>query len=1000
MKVLRQILLFGVLLSGLADGRDPNNLSKWQIFPLTLQVSVREVVKQPKKKAQTDEISIARGAGQEVAAARGADGSEKSAQEEPAVSRVELPTGALNMDCGAEFFVCVLQKLYAYANGIIMEEIIPASGGTIGTHKQYKTMFYSNIITKEGPGNYNPLGLLVRGLFIQLDGTTGIADFRVTNIAKKKNENETIEDWAKTIAGVVKSYKFHAKVNTSMTYNQSSRIKGETSALYPSMSLFSSALGQFAKNTNISPAPKFAALIWDCIQYSKNNGLGEDFPLRILMGAVYEFAGKNKELISRFYTSLLTELAAAFTEFNGIEVPSADADEDEDEDFIATRLIKTFNGQFSPIAYEKNVPIYGITFADCLETTVRNILLALLMNEDGSFKRSLVRSDVQEFLDTYPSMDEQNTLEAHSAWALVVSNLGGMLYKENALGQGRYNLRGTCINFLAMLNHIFDLNIENFRAHVMSVDHASGGANKRFIELVVPEINEALQAKLNTDKDIIVLSQPVPENADVAADTSPIVCYVTVDKINLKVITIATHAEVLINKNYDDSDIEWVREAAAYKYLKTAILNEVAQEDSKCNLVHIHSTISDETLVALLPLIAGNDLIKKMVQVFLLEKFFRDPLPGISLFKECVEAGFLFDEALIVASYSSQQVEEPLHFERGQDLFRLLLGKGYGFIAAAETVKNILKNGTPFMQESLPAFINAIQNGLRSFVGEMKRGEANVLVLLAKTLVLNEDTLIVLNGFLLFDILIQKGYGVEEIISLNSRFSEVRDVDVVLAITRIFSLIIQQKNVDGIDATIRLMNQFRDIENDAIQLEVIKNFEQLVEKGYGIDEAIRVAEDYVRKNDNGRVLKLLKKLVEKNSSVIPLAQRAHDNCSMPRARVHKDRIITAKKELLNQINRKIVLDCINSLTFKPRAIGRSNLTIMIDNVRIALKGLKTKEFKNALNGLDAEGLRLLKQDLKESVNWQEIQKFRFSSGVRGGLWLSEVIQKIKGLRVS
>jgi hypothetical protein len=848
-KIFKQLLVLVVLLISYAEGRVPENLQGTTIFPTSIRIAL------PKKKPSKRPVSST--AGEEV---------------KPAVFAAELedefcdlPTGALNWVNGAEFFMTVLQPLYWYANNVEVikndtEEaaavaasasedededdpplLVPADVAHIeplvSREPKYITMFYKNNIIKE-PLLYNqsnPLGVLVRALFWQLPGTTGLGDFRLKLAAlvrdketKKINMSATTNEWAKFIARVVALYRLQKEV-------PSPQLTKKIEGLFPNPSdRVVGALHFF--DTNLEK-PSFGRLIWDCIEYSKKNDLGYDFPLCILMGGIYELIGDDRKLIAQFYTNLYHELIKKIPElrsqleasilpaiiiFGRVAASSPDTvtavDElgavvarplsaqvvDERERW-AIRLIKSLRGDFSLIDYRRNVEVFGEFFPDCLETTARNILLALVRNDDGSFQSDLVRADVAFFLEQFPTMVEQAKPEAHNAWAEIVSNLPGMLYSCETTDHRKYNLRGTASNFLAMLNYIFELGISDFTTHVMSIEEGSGVANKVFIENVVPKINEALKEKFEFGEDhddIIYLPEygisDAPDEVDSGQEinfSGDVTCCVQVKEINLIVETTGYHAAVSVDKM---ASVAWAASVPCCGYLKTALLNKLTPGDPvRYAISQIHVDLTDVKLGELLPGIKDNEKIASMLLVKILEIYAKDQVQGQALFKKCFFEGLFIEDALRVAEFDLYNGKL-----KGLHLFKALVEAGCAF-------DKVLK--------------------------------------VAQDCIANEDFKFPIQALFLFNILIEKEFGfVESLAAADNCFANSDDRMHVIGLALLSALVVQGR---AYGKALRAARKYIESDKSYIINGALELLIELVQKREGFDLATTAAQQGALSHD-------------------------------------------------------------------------------------------------------------------------------------------------------
>ena len=190
-----------------------------------------------------------------------------------------LALSNLNLCFGAELFVTgVAQALYL--NGDIIRQVKEEdeNGKTITT-----TCFYKDIINKK-PLTYekiNPLALLMRIFFYQTPGTSSLANFKVSEGFRFKDEQKTLSQWASFVAiAVQKTYEFEQGLKVKNTVEDVKSFIDVKNALHCKVETIA----------NIS----LTTLINDCIKYAQKNNLGTWFVVRLLMAGTYELFGMIK----------------------------------------------------------------------------------------------------------------------------------------------------------------------------------------------------------------------------------------------------------------------------------------------------------------------------------------------------------------------------------------------------------------------------------------------------------------------------------------------------------------------------------------------------------------------------------------------------------------------------------------------------------------------------------------------------------------------------------
>ena len=488
-----------------------------------------------------------------------------------------LPTKALNLAYGAECFTTCLQPLYHLGELVVLEKIsivrssdpygaLAGAGADILEAGQrrgpFRNNFYKEIVNKE-PLPYeacNPLAILVRCMFNQVSGTFGLDNFRVSkNCILFKDDGlpdyaNTIVAWAQLVTIMLKLYEQHYifqadEKRLTKAVDATSRF-----SLKHNFFLFKRPLEAF--QTNLEQKPKMANLLSDCVAYADKNGLGIDFPLRILMAGVYALLGHEKSLIMAFYKELQKNMAVTFFPEGSstldismelsiainqkIDALSGVSVQDDSPSQMAYELLKEYLGSFNPIAYEK-ISVGGNSFYDCFETLLRNIVITMLQPGDSqSLKKGIVMPSIDDFFIKHDK-DEQHTQVSHDEWGALVSNISGAFY--NTAG---YELVPTMPNLLFMLNYIFDLKIADFTEDFAR--DADKKNNIAFITYLLRKVNHALAEKLSLDPDreIIVLHK----SSDFSTDTGATVSFTLYGQLTTLSISIDyhQHGEVSVPK--------------------------------------------------------------------------------------------------------------------------------------------------------------------------------------------------------------------------------------------------------------------------------------------------------------------------------------------------------------------------------------------------------------------------------------------------------------------
>jgi hypothetical protein len=860
MAAIKKLIVWIVLFGGTVHGRVPENLVGTTIFPEFVRIAL------PIKKASGSRA----GGAAEV----------KPVQED---KFYDLPLGALNLVSGAEFFTCVLQPLYQHGEYVELVEVVDDkkplaradvesdfAGGSAGggaeeekhpveaeagvaavtAGPKFKHCFYKNGFTKEQLEyeDCNPLVVLVRSLFWQLPGTEGLSDFRVTTLAlvkDKKTKNidlkATIEQWADVIAAVLATYPLHVQAEQADAASAAQRVAftginliNTVTHKNPSMK---TAIEAFNSNLN---RKNLGELIWDCIEYSKKNDLGEDFPLRILMGALYSLVGDDTTLISHFYKTLLNILdnpGKAFAPLAPLKDKRAEFGLSDDSEVQVTSnehsaiaMINSLIGVFTPVSYGL-AKVFGQQFPDCLETTIRNIVCALLAQDDGSFRAGLVRDDVQKFLNKFPTKKEQFLPQSHDDWAAIMSNVRKadgtprFLYGLVTSGGEEYNLRGCCINMLTALNYIFELGIPDFDSHVISIDVEAGAANKAFIQRVIPLINEKLKEKLGDEtKEVITLEDIQSQTAD-TTNKERIICRIEAALYAFRVQTTTTHGEVFVDSQ---ENLAWVKGVSCCEYLKAALLKKPAyKKDVRFNIALMTASLFVGDLHGVLFAIKDNSALKKMLLAKISQVYAIEAVQGLAMLERCVSYGVFIDIALEAAKagflHGGYSVKST-----SLQLFAKLTAQVSWAASLPEDILVAIFNYSQSLS-ILHSFVELVKSG---------RGTADALKV-AKAAVKSINPFAYLQSLLLFSELVKKDCGFEDALEVakasvkRGRFGSIYPA-VHLFLEFVKRDLLLEEAVVAAKEGMRI--DYADWRETSLDL-----FSALVQKGYGVEDALKAA---------------------------------------------------------------------------------------------------------------------------------------------------------------
>lgn len=416
-----------------------------------------------------------------------------------------IPLGALNLSVGAEFFTVVAQRLYNVAHLCIRQkdeelpiinlgdggiETKPAKEPKGGKGSKVSYVFVDENLANTVSTNINPVAILMHALFHQQEQTTEMSDFKVSRLAqvvrgeKGVSLEKTLEGWAEFIEFVCTTYTSKEKRLVPLT-NKNCVVNAYTRA-----PIFQSK-------------PDIKALIIKISAWAESVGLNKDLPLRILMAGVYDLCGHDKLLINSFYGQLTPKIQRLLesqdtykktADPQSANLGAASGAGEEDPKFADTicKLLNTYLGSFVPLHY-KAVRLNSKEYADCFETTVRNVILSLILQRDGTFKSDVLRPEYKAFVNKYPTMIAQATLEAHNEWVALVATVPGVLYVIDPSGGKLTELKSSFKSLILALNYIFDLKIEAFNSFtkdspiaIESLEEQS--VDKEFIEKNLSEV--------------------------------------------------------------------------------------------------------------------------------------------------------------------------------------------------------------------------------------------------------------------------------------------------------------------------------------------------------------------------------------------------------------------------------------------------------------------------------------------------------------------------------
>jgi len=613
----------------------------------------------------------------------------------------------LNLCYGAELFVSgVMQALYNNGDVIRVVKTQGEAGKDV-----FITCFYKEIVKKE-PLLYaeaNPLAILTRALFFQTPGTGSIANFKVSELCKVKDKatkiyrpDVTADQWALFVAYVAKKV---YEIEQGLGIADHAQVKAQKGVIGKlNDQKLATAIDAFATNSNLGKI-SFIDLINKCIEYANTNGFGLWFPVRMLMAGVYELFGHDQMLIFSFYAKLQSALQATFA---GVDVVKTEVEKIDRPDFlpqpfsksfldsskacIAYNLISELQGVFEPLTYRKVMLETEESFSDCFETMIRNIVLRLIVQPEGSLNVDVLASKFYAFFRTYPDMISQKKQEAYVAWTqLLVDELKGI----------GWFLRGTCElvpslnNFLVVLNHIFGLEIDLLNAYNPTM-RADTPEAKMMFEQMLNAVNVALRTKLEVPQDVNVIEV---DEIDKVVDAP--------GKMIQGVVHSATGDLAFYMDVSDHCDLEKLKrgknvtiapeQLREFPYLVAALKH--TQEGLLGNhMIGLLGKSMKFSFLKSLLLKNISECVKRMVYASVAQNFDTDRNEFLGLLKNLVENGQSF-EAVASAAGQAMESSGPRVQNFGLYLFKVLFEKGYGFTEAAKAAGYAVKNIRPYVQE-------------------------------------------------------------------------------------------------------------------------------------------------------------------------------------------------------------------------------------------------------------------------------------------------------------
>jgi hypothetical protein len=397
-----------------------------------------------------------------------------------------------------------------------------------------------------------PLSYLIRVLFWQLPGSTSSNDFSVSKKAYPKDRFLAVQEWAAVVARilcVMDQINQPISMREGLEPEQQARIIaskkiGIVRSQFKALSKLGTnrilqAFGEY--DSSIADKPDFEQVLLDSLAWLEAQKFPVDLLPRIFMAGVYCIFGNSQELITEFYRTLVRELRGvwakqpqaqeylaaitfppqAVSEATSSKSPAAAlAVSYSQADFFAglerTKTgesilpslclyygIKVVNGGvYRPLRYQ-NYTIAGQRdhTPDCIETVLRNIILALITDKGGNFIPGLVTPEFDAFFVRFGTRVSQASGLAHQAWGELVCNVPGVKYIHRTDGGYEFEVAPSVRNLIVLLDHVFGLNIFEGVIPEYSLDDGSSA----IIQDVLPVLNKALAAKLGLPEVVAIL---------------------------------------------------------------------------------------------------------------------------------------------------------------------------------------------------------------------------------------------------------------------------------------------------------------------------------------------------------------------------------------------------------------------------------------------------------------------------------------------------------------
>ncbi len=590
----------------------------------------------------------------------------------------------------------------------------------------------------------------------------------------------------------------------------------------------------------------------------------------IVLGIVYKIAGDSKVVLRSFYEKLNEMLVdSGDSIFNDPDIFKKEWVDDtfKPGDVAQLRDALAFNatdteqlrrsyedivylgllpGRYPKVAgystasysYNESGQNKQVTFADCMETTLRNLTNIMLYNpETQEFDVSKIKNpptqQLQDFYRAFKSATSVEDSAAHSAWTAVVENIPFVSYNRETEDKTiKYELNPSLKNIILVFNHILGLNLfESEPGNSLESKTSRAVSRGDFIKVYFPQMCSSLGITCNGFFD----------------DSGKEIELRDIDGMDYKGgIKITTKLTVASDAHNPDVIIKTHPGHGELSVVDKSEVNKIG-EWLKNNFTHL-VRLSNQNLSAELINICYFALYQNAWDSNILS----DYLTNIS--KKFRINGILY-QPIENADYVSSLID-TLYYMPGE------------FVLDANTFKLCLClcKDIPDNNQKMKALLKMYIMFIKSNEGQQEYQNAINIALEAIRI---EDLNV--NDYIqeLFKILFEKGYGYNYAIKLASEIIESNKFEKFYLALDIYKALVEKKQGydDAIKAASRAMEQLAP-NNPYASAKVLDLFVALVEKEQGYKNAIEAASQAMKLapgeyNVLDRALLISKALVEK-----------------------------------------------------------------------------------------------------------------------------------------